>query len=191
MAEDRESKSELLNIVREALERDQQLRDKHHIGHKFKFIRDRLEALLKQVEEAVVILKQEEEKKEYVISEDEVMVYFYLFNAQGIVLKTWQKMLNPAVFYEYSVNRPIYLSKNDMNAYLRSKTNQTQHAYIEVVIKKDDVLTKEGSEKSKDAIGGPLIKVREGSLRFDRLIALIYNGNEYILGEGGELVKKS
>lgn len=49
------------------------------------------------------------------------MVYVYLYNATGADLQTWRKLLSQAVFYEHSINRPIYVDESAIRDYLRFK----------------------------------------------------------------------
>lgn len=187
----KEQREKLLQLMHEMLRRDKELREKHRIGEKFRFVRDRLNALAARIEEGLDILEKESEKAVDRLLEDDVVVYIYLYNAQGLVLKTWQKMLNPAVFYEYSVNRPIYTNKTHADAFIRSKTNKVQHGYLAVAIKKQDILSGEGADLFRDTIGNLLVKVREGSLKLERLVSFTHNGHEYVVKEDGEFEKKS
>ena len=111
-ANNQEQKEKLLQLIREAVQQDTELRGKFQIGDKFRFIRDRLNALLATLEESLAEIQQKSEKKVETITGHETLVYVYLYNAQGIVMQTWQKMLNAAVLYEYSVNRPIYSDRD-------------------------------------------------------------------------------
>jgi hypothetical protein len=100
-------------------------------------------------------------------------------------------MLAPSVFYEYSVNRPIYADKASVEAFVRSRPNKVQHGYLTVAIKKQDILPPSpGLEPQKDQVGNPLIKIREGSLLFKKMIAFIHQGHEYTLDEAGHMVRK-
>lgn len=183
-----EQKENLLKLIREALQRDVELREKYQMGEKFRFIRDRLRALLSHVEDSLSSMQKKEVKKTDEPLEDEELVYVYLYNAQGLDFKTWQKMLTPAVFYEYSVNRPIYATKAEIDSFIRSKTNKAHHGYLAVIIKKIEIIQ---TAVSKDAIGNPLIKVKEGSLTLARLKSFTHNGSEYTLNLAGELIKKT
>src|SRR3990167_9684781 len=105
-----------------------------------------------------------------------MLVYVYLFNAHGLNFSSWQKMLSPSVFYEYSVNRPIYGEKAHVEAVIRNKTNKAQHGYLTIAVKKELI----SSESSKDALGNPLIKVKEGGLKIERLICFFHHNHEYV-----------
>jgi hypothetical protein len=180
-------KLDLLQITKNAVQHDMVLREQYQIASKFRFIQDRLAALLTGMEEAAAIIVREKESKEPgVKTEDEVLVCVYLYNAQGMILQTWQKMLSPAVFYEYSVNRPIYSDKEHIDVVIRNKPNKMQHAYLSVYIKKRDIISGENT----DSYGHPLLKIREGALRFDRLISFTHNLIDYLVSEAGVFTKK-
>jgi hypothetical protein len=185
----KEQKEKLLQLVRQAVLQDGELRGKFQVGDKFRFIRDRLNTLLANLEEGLAELQQKVEKKSDTITENETLVYVYLYNAQGIVLQTWNKMLIASVLNEYSVNRPIYSDKDHIDAFIRSKPNKVQHAYLTIAVPKQAV-TVSASDSSKDGMGNPLVKVKEGSLQFNRLLAFSHGGHEYAVGASGELVKK-
>lgn len=185
MAQDNLNK--LIEVIRSALQRDRDLREKYKIGEKFRFIRDRIQALLSTIEETVQV-KQAAAQTKNEDTRDEVVVYVYLYNAQGDNLKSWEKMLNPKVFYEYSINRPIYTEKSHVEAFIRGRPNKNQHAYLAVSIKSHDIIKNAEAEASKDIFGNPLIKIKEGSLRFNKLISLTHCERTFHLNEVGELI---
>ncbi len=187
MSNEIDQKEKLLKLVRDAVEHDKNLREEFQVGEKFRFIRDRLQALLVRVEESVHSLQKKEETHVDVLNENEVLIYVYLYNTHGLVLQTWQKMLNPAVFYEYSVNRPIYPDQTSIDSFIRTKSNNAQHGYLTVIINKSDILL---TAENKDAIGNSIIKVKEGSLSPNKLVSFTHNNHEYVLNEDGELIKK-
>lgn len=184
-----DQKARLLQLVQKAIEQDNALREKFQIGDKFRFIRDRLSALKSRVEESLVEVGKDTEPKVQEIGEDEMVVYVYLYNAQGTIFSTWNKMVHPSVLYEYSVNRPIYIDKAQVDAAIRAKSERQQHGYLTIVVKKTDILPTMG-EGAKDPYGAPLVKVREGALQFKRLISFTHNLHEYILKESGEIIRK-
>lgn len=177
----------LIESIRDIIARDNALRKKYDVGDKFRFVREGLEQLLAELEKGVEVSQTVESVSSGGIQEDELLVYVYIYNANGIVLQSWQNMLIPKIFYEYSVNRPIYIDRMHMEAFMRSKTNKTQHGFLGVGVKKEHML--EGG--LKDVLGNPLIKVKEGALRFERLIVFIHNGQEYTVTTAGDIIKKN
>jgi len=188
--EDHQQIEQLHALTQETLQQDKVLRDKYQMGDKFRFIRDRLAALVKEMDALVDSIKVTKAKKEMVVGEDEALVYVYLFNAQGINLSTWFRMVNRSVFYEYSVNRPIYLDKASIQAFINKKSNKVQHGFLTIMVKKQDILTTDENGTLKDSDDHAIVKVKEGSLDFNKLISFTHNGQEYIVGEDGSLKKK-
>lgn len=188
---DKEIKEKLQKLVQDSIKADEELRAKFQIGDKFRFVRDRLTALAARIQEELDALNMEIESKTDKIAEDEMLVYVYIFNAQGLVLQTWQKMLNPAVFYEYSVNRPVYREKAHVESFVRSRTTKAQHGFLTVIVKKTDILpVVAGVDALLDPIGNPLIKIREGSLKAERMYSFVHQENEYVVDKTGQIVKK-
>jgi hypothetical protein len=158
---ERELQVKLIQLVQSAVEQDELLRTKHQINDKFRFIRDRLHTVIKRLEnELQGGVGSEEQKTKSALLSDEVLVYVYLYNSKGVILSSWHNMLTPKVFYEYSVNRPIYAEKSYAEALVKQKSNKTQHAYLTIAVKLID-MTKQSSEMAvKDNLGNPVIKVR-------------------------------
>lgn len=185
MPNDSEQLSKLVELLREAIRNDVALREKFDIGDKFRFVRDRLTTMLTQLEEKLPTLAQENTGT--TLSANDSLVYVYLYNAQGVNFRTWLNMLNPKLFYEYSINRPIYPSQEAIDSLLRTKTNKVQHAYITVAVPKDKII----QQDAKDAGGNPIIKVKEGTLQFDKMISFTHNEQSYHFNLDGELVKNN
>ena len=188
--DNQKTNEKLLGLVREAMRLDGELREKFNVGDRFRFIRDRLKALLAHTEEHVAELQKKTEQKQSRLGENEVLVYVHLFNSQGMVLQTWQKMVVTSVFYDHSVNRPIYADKETIESFIRSKTTKAQHAFLTIAVEKTALIKSDEAAQPKDTIGGLLIKVKEGSLKFNRLVAFTHNGHDFIVNENGELIKK-
>jgi len=185
---EREQQTKLIALVQETIHKDEELRTQYHIGEKFRFIRDRLHALLDTLEKNLQESFPEEKKSVHLeASADEVMVHVYLYNAQGLQLRSWQGMVNPKFFYDYGVNRPVYGERNHIEAMIRSKSNKLQHAYLTFTVKRDDVVV---STDMRDSLGNPLIKLKENKLLPEKLMSFHHNDKNYILNSEGELILK-
>ncbi len=186
----KELEEKLLQQVRTTVLQDEELRKTHQIADKFRFVRERLQAIHEQLEKEIQATTKhiEQQAKKSELQEDEMRVYVYLYNANGVVLSAWQNLLTPKVFYEYSVNRPIYTEESHIQMLLRSKTNKTQHAYLTVAVKTAHVIKSETGPK--DSLGNSLVKIKEGSLSFEKFLRFTFNEQDYVLSVKGELVKK-
>jgi hypothetical protein len=185
--DDREQKIKLIELIRDATKHDEELRKKYDIGDRFRFVRDRLLALLDQLEKHAKATEPVKPKEAGGgLSEGETTIFIYLYNAQGILVSSWQKMLTPKLLYEYSVNRPIYANQSEIDLLIRLKANKVQHGYLTVIVKKDAII----STGTKDAMESPIVKVKEGALSFDRIVSFTHDDINYALDEEGNLVKK-
>lgn len=188
--DNKENGKKLLQLLQDVVQEESALREKYQIGDKFRFIREKLLALKQKTEDSMQEMKSKDSPVQEGLGADEIPVYVYLFNTQGLSAVTWQKLLQPSVLYEYSVNRPIYTDKSQIESFIRSRTSKVQHGYLTIAIKKEHLLPV-GSEAPKDAIGNPLFKVKEGALKFERIISFRHNEHDYTLKQNGEMVKKA
>lgn len=174
----------LIEWIQEALEQDLALREKYNVGEKFRFIKDRLQALNESIALHIPSTTAPAAAAETLDVHQKELIYVYLYNAQGALLRSWSAMLTPKVFYEYSVNRPIYAEKSHIEMFVKSKNNPAQHAYLTIAVNQEDLLSKSAS----DSLGNTLIKVREGSLQFINLIEFTHNNHSYKITAKGEFV---
>lgn len=176
------SKETLLSILSDAMVQDEALRGQFNIGTKFRFVREKLQTLQDTLSAALASIQEASEADEpAAVQADEVVVYVYIFNAQGVLVPTWRKMVHPSVMYEYSVNRPIYRDQSEIDAIIRTKSEKQQHAYFAIAVKKENILG--------DAQGHALVRVKEGALSHNRILFFRHNENDYRVSETGELIK--
>lgn len=189
MADDQSEFIKLQQLLQAAIQQDESLREKYGVGDKFKFVRDKLQALLANINENIPIVSAQtiEQKSDQAVL-DEIEVYVYLYNAQGLVFQSWRNLLTAKLLYEYSVNRPIYGDKNQLVSLIKSKANRAQHGFLTVKISQNDVLAS-SENASKDPMGNVLIKIREGSLKFNKLISFTHNDSDYSITADGEIKK--
>lgn len=187
--DDQNLEQKVIELVREATKLDEELRQKYQIGEKFRFVRDRLHALLAHLEENLPKVVQAKKEMSYVPQENEVVLYIHLYNVHGPKFNTWQNMVNPKVLYEYSVNRPIYKEKSALESVIKNKPNPVQHAYIAIAVSSLDLIS--NGNGHKDSMGNLLVRVKEGSLHISKLVSFVHNNQEYLIDSKGNLVKKS
>lgn len=176
-------KQALFSIVKELVASDEALRQKNQIGDKFRFIRERLQTLYQEVE-SNLDGEQAQASVNKALSEHERLVFVYVYNAQGILLSTWQKLLNPVTYYDHSVNRPIYTDEKEIQALISTKSNPKQHGYLIFSLNKEDIQLSGG----KDALGAYLVRVKEGSLKFSELRGFVHHQQVYQVLPNGELM---
>ncbi|MDA8561485.1 type IVB secretion system protein IcmQ [Gammaproteobacteria bacterium] len=181
---EKEQQKNLHSLVNDIVKCDDSLRQKYKVGNKFKFIKEGL----KEIVDTLVISSESDKNEngvyaldEKITDKDRCQVFVHLFNAKGDLFSNWINMLGPKVFYEYSINRPIYLNEKEVKQVIKCKSDKLKHAYLIVSLKKIDIISSENQEVKKDSLGGVLIKVKEGSLKVENLITFMHNEKEYTL----------
>lgn len=186
---EKERNRKIIDIVRQAIVDDQSRREKFKVGDQYSFIPEKLQAILKRLEDnldysetavsSVPVWYRE-------IAEDEQVVFIYLYNAKGKDRHVWERLLSNTSFAEQCFSRPIYSDKSDVEKVLRSRGDLSHHAFITVVVKKNNVLT----SNQQDSIGGQLVRLTENSLKTANIIEFFHLGKTYYRDHRGRLVPK-
>jgi len=184
--DDKQKKREIYREVESLVKEEKELRKKYGVGDRYKAISSRLDALFKYVQEAVSLPKQEEtvERASPALSEGQQYVFVHLFNNKGKILSRWEAMLSPRQLMEYSVNRPIYAEQKQVEAYIRSRPNDDEHAFLMMKVEQSDVLHGDESTHNYDTLGQPLLKLKERALKEEGLVYFFHKGTCYILSRG-------
>lgn len=182
MADDEKRKLRLLNYLKSLVAKDSALREKHNIGDRYKVIATRLRGLVQFVERNTDMekaLEQLSSQSKDELSDSQTLVYVYLFNANGRWLQRWAQMFSEKNLYEYGFNRPIYSSEKAVQSYINSRKFKDEHAYVAVVVNKDDV--SEGQAHLTDSLEQPLIKIKEAALLMDNISYFWHKEEKYSL----------
>jgi hypothetical protein len=182
MADDEKRKLQLLNYLKSLVAKDSALRKKYNIGDRYKVIATRLKNLVQYVERNTDMekaLEQSSGKSKGELNANQMLVYVYLFNTNGRWLQRWTQMFSKKNLYEYGFNRPIYLSEKAVQSYINSREFKDEHAYIAVVVNKDDA--SEGQAHLTDSLEQPLIKIKEAALLMDNISYFWHREEKYSL----------
>lgn len=184
--DEKEKKRNLYRVLESLVNKDKERRREFDVGDRYKAISSRLEALLQYVRQAVSLPTQEAtlDRASPVLSESQQYVFVHLFNTKGKILSRWEAMLSPRQLAEYSVNRPVYAEQKQVEAYIRSRPNDDEHAFLMMKIEQSDVLRGDESTNNYDLLGHPLLKLKEGALKEQGLIYFFHKGGRYILARG-------
>ncbi|OGT69314.1 MAG: hypothetical protein A3H43_05590 [Gammaproteobacteria bacterium RIFCSPLOWO2_02_FULL_42_9] len=179
-------------IVQEAVDVEDVLRKQYKVGVRFNIIRHQLANLKESIarvlhpdNNAMPVVEQRFAGQ---VADDERLVYVYLFNTQGGVLKTWQNLLSKRSLIEHSFNRPIYESKEQIDAAMSLRSMSAQHAYITIIVKKDDISRTYNGNELKDVQGLPIVRLRQGALKMGNIINFTHMGKEYRISPEGQLL---
>ena len=182
------SHDSLIHLIGSVIKQDDLLRQKYQVENRFVFVRNQLQSLLAELQNNLlggsVVVKKDEQVDEVNVKYS--VVYVYLYNAQGLQLKSWLAFLTAKALYEHSVNRPIFTDKNAIKSMLKSKPNPAQHAYLVISTAEQNIIeisNESGSETS-------LVRVKEGAFSIEKIVSFVHNEIEYLLDSQGKLVKK-
>lgn len=184
--DDKEQLQLLYSEVESLVRKEKALRKQYNIADRYKAISSRLEALFKHVQESANLPQQQLSPVRLppVLGEGERYVFVHLFNAKGKILTRWEAMLSPRLLCEYSVNRPVYAQKDEVEAYIRSREDSDQHAFLMMKVLDITVLDSFDSPAQTDTLGQSLVKLKEGSLKEENLVYFFHQGEQYIFADG-------
>lgn len=115
---------------------------------------------------------------------DELLtVYVSIFQMDPNDMLAWQATLNS--IGEYSASRPIYLSEDHVQELIRSRPDPSREAYVEVTIKKSDILElQSGSKPVFDKFEHEQVSVRQGTIVPDNVKRFVHRNKVYHFQEG-------
>lgn len=175
----------LLALLTELSKIEAELREAHQVGARFIVLQNQISLLLQQCHDtfpAAQVLPEIEDRR--LMAEDESMLFIYVFNMNGEKAKNWQKLLTVSALRDHGVNRPIYTAREDVEELLRSKPDPALHAYLEVIVKKTDILP----STAKDIQGHTLVRLKEDRLTPQSVHHFVHLGRHYrLVNELGEL----
>jgi hypothetical protein len=177
-ADDKKVLQLLLDDFQTIVRNESKYRQEFNIGDRFRTIPNQLHEIQLYLEEKLHIHEAAEKTAPRVLENvDAQLVYVYLFNAQGKQLSRWTHMITPRLLAEYSVNRPIYEASKQIDALVGTKRNAEEHAYLTVAVDSEDVLAQD--HPVLDALGQPLLRLKETALKFDRIKAFTHQGHAH------------
>lgn len=182
---DQELSVALVEAIEEAVESEKKIRKSAFLDQKPSFVSTQLENLLARLKKnlAPFLRPVAPPESAATIASDERVVYIYLFNAQGQSLRGWRTSLSPAVFKGSSVHHPVYSTKAQVQHLIRTKRDPSQHGFVEVKVKKSDVINEDGV----DDLGQPLVRLKYGVLDASNILSFVTMENAYTLEKDGSL----
>lgn len=170
---------DLLKDVEELIAKEKEYREKNKIGDRFQAIPRQLQEIKQYIEENSQELNSNDEavSQEGVYDQQKTVVYIYLYNAHGKQISRWSNMLSPHQLQEYSVNRPVYQNKADVEAMIKTKSNIEEHAYLTVEVSKAAI--EAYNPPRKDALGHELLRLKDRSLSINNLKSLTHKHHAY------------
>lgn len=153
------------------------------------FLRNTIKPLLAVREEAQAVQKalvREEavETATKTLTQNEQKVFITVYQSKGQNLALWETQLRS--LSSYVQGRPIYANEDDIRRALRAKLDQTNEAYVIVVIDRCSVMQ---NTQRTDRYGHPLLTLLPGAIETDNIIGFVHQGKQYEFVAGQLQVK--
>lgn len=185
MAED-EISAEKLKEIAEALDRVvEQLPWSQTVflsalGKKFQKIRDEFRDNTGLGEAHDVKLKQEQDR--FTLKENQIEVFVSIYCSQGADLSQWEPVISNLI--KQSVSRPAYSTEKAIREMIRSKTNQTNEAYVSVFMHKNDLMEPSPDRVPRDKLGNILLSMKERAIKIENIRKFYHKSGIYIFHPG-------
>lgn len=179
--------AEMHDVLKQVAEKEKTLREKHQVGVRFSVVQQQIQKLLTQFEAQLAEAKQQDvelAEKVRQLADDEILVYVHLFNAQGRELTSWQSLFTKKSLIDHSANRPVYLTKAEVEEVLRARMPKEQHACLTVIMKSADVFS---DKNIQDAFGHKLVRLRQGSILLSNILNFHHCAKDYQVGGDGKI----
>ena len=190
-SDDRDSCERILHLLKDAVDMEIELRAKHNIADRFKVIQAQIRAIFDKAQKVQKLQKQVDDKSgsdKKIFFVDHAMVFVYLFNVQGSVLRTWQSLLTARALSDHCVNRPIYSECSDIEKLLKILGEPTgSRGYLEIIVKKNDII-KNSDGTLVDKNGIQLLKLRQGAMLVENIQKFCHKNKCYQVNDDGVLV---
>lgn len=177
-------------LLHRAVKLEAQLRKQFNVGVRFSVIQTQLQQLYAQQQfdnrENQVPQADTEIKKQ--ANQNERVIFVHLYNVHGRSKSTWEKFLTLQALKEHSVNRPIYIDKVELEKLLRGKKGAYNHGYLEVFVNTADITADENNTNLHDAHGAPLLRLKQGALHIEAVVAFHCEGEVFNVNKQGKLL---
>ena len=115
-------------------------------------------------------------------------VYIVLYSFEGSNIKTWERIV--ANLPRQMISRPVYSQEDDAIAFIKTKENKNNEAYIVIYINESDILPMPTDKLPHDKLGKQLLTLKDKSLKLDNIDCFVHQSGVYHYSQG-RLVKDS
>lgn len=112
--------------------------------------------------------------------EDTIEIFVSLHNSQGgseNAIATWENLLT--TIGKQTINRPIYGTEHDVQAFVRSSKDPSKEAYVCALVTKKDLMAPPGGVELKDREDRPLLVVKERSVSTTNIKYFVHISGKY------------
>jgi intracellular multiplication protein IcmQ len=154
------------------------------IGKNIKDIRDNLAKEIEKTYSSSANASSKSSKKEQQIfhGESEKEVFISLYSADGLHIHTWERIL--INLPRQIVSRPIYDEEDDVRAFIKSKENKFNEAYVGIYIDVNDILKLSAEKIAIDKFGKPLMALKDRAINLENITRFVHVSGSYTYSKG-------
>ncbi len=113
-------------------------------------------------------------------------IFIALYSSDGANLQSWERILMNLP--KQIISRPVYASEEDVKAFIKTKENKNNEAYVSMYISQVDILQMSVDKTPIDKLGKPLLTLKDKSLSLDNINHFVHISGAYQYTQG-RLVK--
>lgn len=150
------------------------------LGKKFEKIRDEFKENIGQGHASQAQIKKDQER--FALKENQMEIFVSIYCSQGGEISQWDPVISNLI--KQSVSRPAYSTEKAIREMIRSKTNQTNEAYVSVFIDKGDILESPPDRVPRDKCGNILITLKERAIKKENIRKFYHKSGVYLYNPG-------
>ncbi|ARG96820.1 Dot/Icm secretion system protein IcmQ [Legionella micdadei] len=160
------------------------------IGKNLREIRDKFASHLSDVK--VEANKPKIERQTHInrVSQrpDHQEIFISLYSSEGSIIQSWERIL--ANLSRQIISRPIYSDEDAVRAFIKSKENKENEAYVAIYIDQADILNIPPDKIPVDKFGKPLLSLKDRAIILDNITRFVHTSGTYHYIKG-RLVKNT
>lgn len=156
------------------------------MGRELKRIRDSLNSEINDFQESD-LAKADQLAKKIAQHTGQKKVFIALYSSEGDKIQSWERILNN--LRNQMISRPIYANEEDVEAWIKSKENKLNEAYVAIYIDQSDLLSIPEDKVPVDKLGKKLLVLKDNTISLNNICNFIHQSGVYLY-EHGRLIKE-
>ena len=151
------------------------------IGKNLQGIRDALASEIDQNYTNVTIDMQKK-KQHLQPKETQKEVFIALYSSEGSQIHAWERII--ANLQRQIISRPIYEDEDGVSAFIKSKENKLNEAYVAIYVDSNDILKLSADKVAIDKFGHALMTLKDRAVNLENINRFVHTSGTYQLVRG-------
>lgn len=151
------------------------------IGKKLKEMRNNLEKDIKKAEEDPEF-SSDQLAKNLAMQNSLKEIFVSLYSIEGAKLSSWEQII--VNLRRQMVSRPVYATEAEVIAFIKTKENKINEAYVSIFIKEEDILQIQSDKIQFDKLGQPMLVLKDNAISLDCINYFVHLTGKYRYSRG-------